>query len=43
MLTDRLAYSSDLSNAEWQILAPMLPPQKPGGRHRKYPMREIIN
>lgn len=43
MRTDRLAYSSDLTDAEWQILAPLLPPEKPGGRHRKYAMREIIN
>jgi transposase len=38
-----LAYSTDLSDAEWQILVPLLPPAKPGGRHRKYQMREIIN
>jgi transposase len=43
MLTERRAYSTDLSDAEWQILAPLLPPEKPGGRHRKYPLREIIN
>ena len=43
MLTERRAYSSDLTDAEWQILEPMLPPEKPGGRHRKYAMREIIN
>ena len=40
---DRRPYSTDLSNTEWQILAPLLPSEKPGGRHRKYPMREIIN
>jgi len=40
---DRRPYSTDLSNAEWQILEPLLPPEKLGGRHRKYPMREIIN
>lgn len=39
----RQAYSTDLSDAEWQILEPLLPPEKPGGRHRKYQMREIIN
>ena len=43
MLTERRAYSSDLTDVEWQILEPMLPPEKPGGRHRKYAMREIIN
>jgi transposase len=39
----RRLYSSDLTDDEWQILQPLLPLEKPGGRHRKYPMREIIN
>jgi putative transposase len=43
MRSYRQAYSTDLSDAEWQILQPLLPPAKPGGRHRKYQMREIIN
>lgn len=43
MYSNRRAYSTDLSNAEWQILEPLLPSERPGGRHRKYPMREIIN
>jgi putative transposase len=43
MHSDRRAYSTDLSDAEWQILEPLLPPEKPGGSHRKYPMRDIID
>jgi transposase len=43
MATNQRAYSTDLSDTEWHILEPLLPPEKPGGRHRKYPMREIIN
>jgi transposase len=39
----RRPYPSDLSNAEWQILEPLLPIEKPGGRHRGYALREIIN
>jgi putative transposase len=39
----RQVYSTDLSDAEWQILEPLLPAEKPGGRHRKYSMREPIN
>jgi transposase len=39
----RRPYPSDLSNAEWQILEPLLPTEKPGGRHRGYAVREIIN
>jgi|SRR5262245_26634183 len=43
MPINQRAYSSDLTDAEWQILEPLLPPEKPGGRNRKYAMREIIN
>jgi transposase len=43
MSVSRRSYSSDLTDAEWQILEPLLPAEKPGGRHRLYPMREIIN
>ncbi len=39
----RRPYPSDLSNAEWGILEPLLPAEKPGGRHRTYAVREIIN
>ena len=41
--TYRRPYPSDLSHAEWQILEPLLPTEKPGGRHRGYALREIIN
>lgn len=43
MAVSRRSYSTDLTDAEWQILEPLLPAEKPGGRHRLYPMREIIN
>jgi putative transposase len=39
----RRPYPSDLSNAGWKILEPLLPSEKPGGRHRGYALREIIN
>ena len=39
----RRPYSTDLTDVEWQILEPLLPAEKPGGRHRLYQMREIIN
>jgi len=41
--SQRRPYASDLSNAEWKILEPLLPTRKPGGRHRGYAMREIVN
>jgi putative transposase len=43
MSAQRLAYATDLTDEEWQILEPLLPPGKSGGRPRKYPMREVIN
>ena len=39
----RKAYPSDLTEREWQILEPLIPPAKPGGRPRSVDMREIIN
>jgi putative transposase len=37
------AYASDLSDAEWAILEPLIPPAKTGGRPRSVNMREILN
>ncbi len=39
----RRSYSTDLTDAEWKILEPLLPAEKPGGRHRLYQLRELIN
>lgn len=36
-------YPSDLTYKQWNILAPYIPPEKPGGRHREHPMLEIVN
>jgi putative transposase len=36
-------YPSDLSNQEWELLAPLIPPAKPGGRPRRWPMRKMLN
>jgi hypothetical protein len=36
-------YPSDLSDQEWEILSPLIPPAKPGGRPSKWPMHEILN
>jgi putative transposase len=43
MAARRLPYTTDLTDEEWQILAPLLPPDKSGGRPRKYPLREVLN
>lgn len=38
-----ILYPSDLSDREWTILAPLIPPAKPGGRPRKWDIRCILN
>jgi putative transposase len=43
MPAQRPAYGADLSDEEWQVLAPPLPRDKTGGRPRKYPIREVLN
>lgn len=41
--TERKAYRTDLSDEQWAILEPLIPPPKPGGRPREVNMREVIN
>ena len=43
MARQRLTYPTDLTDEEWQVLQPLLPPEKAGGRPRKYPLREVIH
>lgn len=40
---DHLRYPSDLTDGEWAVLAPLIPPAKPGGRPRTASMREVMN
>ena len=40
---DELRYPSDVTDAEWLIFAPLLPPPAKTGRHRCWPMRELMN
>jgi len=39
----RKPYPSDLTDAQWQLLEPLLPPARPGGRPRKTSLREVVN
>jgi putative transposase len=39
----RKPYPSDLTNAQWKLIARLIPAAKPGGRPRKYDMREVVN
>jgi putative transposase len=38
-----LRYPSDLTDGEWALIAPMIPPAKHGGRPRSVDLREIMN
>ena len=39
----RVRYPSDLTNADWEQLAPLIPAARKGGRPRTTDMREALN
>lgn len=39
----RAAYPTDLSDAQWERIKPLIPPPKPGGRPASISRREIVN
>src|SRR5918999_621971 len=39
----RRRYPTDLTDAQWRVLQPLVPPALPGGRRREVDMREILN
>ena len=40
---DKLRYPSDLTDEEWRLVEPQIPPAKHGGRHRTVVVREVVN
>src|SRR5665213_2514387 len=40
---DKLRYPSDLTDAEWALIEPLIPPAKKGGRKREVVLREVVN
>ena len=40
---ERKPYPTDLSDEQWKLIEPLLPPAKPGGRSRKTDLREVFN
>jgi len=40
---ERKPYPTDLTDAQWQLIEPLLPPAKSGGRPRKTDLREVLN
>jgi transposase len=39
----RRRYPSDLTDAQWARLEPLLPAVRPGGRPRAHPLREVVD
>jgi putative transposase len=39
----RQSYDTDMSDGEWQLIEPLIPAAKTGGRRREVDMREIVN
>jgi transposase len=40
---DQLRYPSDLTDDEWALVKPLIPPAKHGGRRRTVMLREVVN
>jgi putative transposase len=39
----RKPYKTDLTDVQWKLIKPLIPPPKPGGRPREVEMREVLN
>ena len=39
----KLRYPSDLTDEEWALIGPLIPPAKPGGNKRTVDMRAVVN
>jgi putative transposase len=40
---ERIPYPSDVTDEQWSLLEPMIPPARPGGRPRQVAIREVVN
>ena len=39
----KLRYPSDVTDEEWELIVPLIPPGKSGGGKRTVIMREVVN
>jgi putative transposase len=39
----RKPYKTDLTDAQWKVVKPLIPPARPGGRPREVDMREVLH
>jgi transposase len=42
-MTYKLRYPSDVTDQEWELIVPLIPPGKSGGGKRTVIMREVVN
>ena len=42
-VSPRKPYKTDLTDEQWSIVEPLVPPAKHGGRHREVNIREVLN
>jgi putative transposase len=42
-VSPRKPYKTDLTDEQWSVLEPLVPPAKHGGRHREVNIREVLN
>ena len=42
-MEERNPYPSDLTDAQWQLLEPLIPAARKGGRPARYARREVVN
>ncbi len=40
---ERKPYPTDVTDGQWRLIAPSIPPPQPGGRPREVSMREVVN
>lgn len=40
---ERMPYPSDVTDAQWRLIAPLIPAAKSGGRPRTVDLREVLN
>ncbi len=40
---ERTPYPTDVTDGQWRLIKPSIPPPKPGGRPRETNMREVFN
>lgn len=43
MMPNRPSYPSDMTDEQWEVLCPLIPPAKHGGRPRQTDMRDVLD